>query len=76
MLCPICNNGFLCKSLPRPHVLSYRGFTKQIGTEILLECSSCLYEDLDSVESIVDVDAEMIIFKREINKKLAIGEEL
>lgn len=60
-------------SLHQGH-LSYRGFERKIGTQVYLACSNCLYEATEPLESNVDVDVEMIIFKREINRQLSIGE--
>lgn len=76
MVCPQCNNGFLCPSLPIPSVLSYRRFEKVVGTFTLAECSNGCTASTDSLNSIVDMDAEMNLFKREINARLSIGDEL
>jgi len=74
MICPSCNNGILSPSLPVPLVLTYRSFKKVIGTSTSLDCSSCLYESTGALNSSVDVDAEMLLFKREVNSKLSGGE--
>ena len=60
-----------CQSL---FVVSYRGFTKQIGTQVYLSCSNCLYTSVDALELNVDTDAEMTLFKVEINRQLSIGD--
>ncbi len=74
MICPSCNNGILSPSLPIPLVLSYRSFKKVVGSSTTLECSSCSYEDTESLEANVDIDQEMMLFKREVNTKLSGGE--
>jgi len=76
MICQQCNNGFLSPSLPIPSVLSYRGFEKRVGTFTLSECSNGCMTSTESLNSIVDMDAEINLFKREINAKLSIGDEL
>jgi len=74
MICPSCKAGFLCEPIPKPLVLSYRGFSKQVGMLVFNECSNCLYESTEPVESTIDIDAELVNFKREINKQLSVGE--
>ncbi len=74
MICPACNNGILSPSLPIPLVLSYRSFKKVVGSSTTLDCSSCSYEDIASLKANVDVDQEMMLFKREVNTKLSGGE--
>lgn len=76
MICPQCKNGFICEPTPKPLVLSYRGFSKIVATQLFLGCSNCLYEDIEPSGDIVDIDSEMVVFKREINRKLSIGDEL
>lgn len=76
MICPECNNSILSPSLPVRARISYRGFEKEVGSLTYLGCSSCPYESTDSQNSSVGMVAAMIEFKREINVKLSIGEEL
>ena len=76
MICTNCNNGFLCEPITKPLLLAYRGFTKHVATEVFMSCSNCSYEDVEPLEAIVDVDAELAIFKREINRQLSTGEIL
>lgn len=73
MICPKCANGFLVPSLPRLLELNYRSFSKQIGTQEFMECGNCTYEVFRPTSS-VDVDAEMVKFRREVNMTLSIGE--
>lgn len=75
MICPKCSNGFLSPSLPRPLVLSYRGFSKEVASQIVLECTFCSNE-LTRLCKGVDIDHEWCIFKREVNIKLSGGDEL
>ena len=75
MICPECNNGILSPSLPVGARISYRGFSKEVATLTYLNCSSCSYESTDPVEAI-DMDGLMNDFKREINVRLSLGEEL
>lgn len=74
MLCPSCGDGFLCEPTPKPLILSYRGFEKQICTQLYLSCSNCIYEATEPLESTVDIDAEMMVFKIEINRQFSTGE--
>lgn len=74
MICPACGDGHICEPTPKPLILSYRGFERCVATLAYLSCSNCLYEATEPLESTVDVDAEMIVFKREINRQLSIGE--
>ena len=74
MICPSCNNGILSPSLPKPILLTYRSFNKSVGVSTSIECSSCLYEAKDSLKANVNIDQEMILFKREVNTKLSEGE--
>ena len=74
MICPQCNNGILSPSFPIPLVLTYRSFNKAVGTYVVMECSSCSYESTEPLNSTVDMDQEMIIFKREVNTKLSGGD--
>lgn len=74
MLCPNCGDGYICEPTPKPLILSYRGFERKIGTQVYLACSNCLYEATEPLESTVDIDAEMMVFKIEINRQLSIGE--
>lgn len=77
MICPSCNNGFIVPSIaPTPLVLSYRSFSKVVGNQILHECSNCLYESIEENKNSIDIDQEWVIFKREVNKQLSVGEEL
>lgn len=76
MICPQCSNSILSPSLPRPFVLSYRGFKKEAGSEVYLECSLCPYESLEPLNSTVDVDYEMVKFKREVNMRLSEGDDV
>ena len=76
MLCPSCGDGDICEPTPKPVILSYRGFERCVATQLYLSCSNCLYEATEPVESTVDIEAEIISFKREINRKLSIGDEL
>jgi len=76
MICPQCNNGLLCPSLPKAITVAYRGFTKVVGSKASLDCSSCLYEGTESYNDSVDIDAEFMLFKREINIRLSGGLEL
>ena len=74
MICPKCNNGFLCPAIsPVPLVLTYRSFTKSVGTQLAIQCSNCSYERLEP-NAAIDIDAEWSIFKREINRKLSVEE--
>lgn len=75
MICPSCKDGFVSEPTPKPLILSYRGFEKYLATRLFLACSNCLYEATDPIESTVDVDAEMMTFKREINIRLSGGDE-
>lgn len=79
MICPNCNNGFLTPSFPIPFVLSYRGFTKVVGSQLYIECSSGCNSSTEPTKSIItsgeSLDVEMSKFKYEINRKLS-GEEL
>ena len=70
-ICNHCNDGFLCELITKPLLLAYRGFTKHIATEVFMSCSNCSYV---STEPVGAVDADMVIFKREINRQLSIGE--
>ena len=74
MICPQCHNGFVCEPIPKPLVLSYRGFDKQVATQLFLSCSNCEYAESEPTEGIVDIDYEVEIFKREINRKLSVGD--
>ena len=76
MLCPSCKDGYICEPTPKPLILSYRGFSRHVATLVYLACSNCLYEATEPLESTVDVDAEMITFKRDINRRFSTGEEL
>ena len=74
MICPSCSNGILSPSFPIPLVLTYRSFKKVVGSATTLGCSSCSYEDTDSLEANVDMDQQMSLFKREINTQLSGGD--
>lgn len=74
MLCPICKDGFLCEPIEKPLVVSYRGFSKTMGTSVFLSCSNCLYASTEPLNSVVDIDFELSKFKKEINRKLSIGD--
>lgn len=74
MICPECEDGYIYEPTPKPFILAYRGFTKQIGTQVCLGCTNCLYEATDPSELNVDIDAEIILFQREVNRQLSIGE--
>jgi len=76
MLCINCGDGYICEPLPKPLVLTYRGFKKQIGTQIYLSCSNCLYVSTEPSDGALDMQEEMIAFKREVNMKLSVGEDL
>lgn len=76
MICPNCRAGFVCEPTPKPFILAYRGFTKQIGTQVYLSCSNCLYASVDPLELNVDIDAGMALFRREVNMRLSTGEDL
>lgn len=76
MICPECRDGFIHEPVLEPIVLHYRGFSKEVGVVTHLMCSNCLHTSIDQSSCPVDVDYEMIIFKREVNKQLSIGEEL
>lgn len=79
MICGKCFNGFLCESFPVPFVLSYRGFTRVVGTQVYIECSSGCNNSTEPAKSIItsgeSLDVELSRFKYEINRKLS-GEEL
>jgi hypothetical protein len=74
MICPECKDGFVIEPVTKGFVLSYRGFTKQVGVEVFLSCSNCLYESIEPVQHNIDIDVELIKFKREINKQLSTGD--
>lgn len=76
MICPECKDGFISEPTPKPLTIVYRGFSKQIGTRLCLGCTNCLYEATDPLELNVDIDAEIILFQREVNRQLSIGELL
>jgi len=76
MICPSCNNGFLLPSLFKPSVLNYRGFFKEIGVLVCHEGSNCLFESTEPLKPSFDIDAEMAVFKREINRQLSTGDIL
>ena len=76
MICPACGDGHICEPTPKPLILSYRGFERCVDTQLYLACSNCLYEATEPLESNVDIDAEIMVFKREINRQLSIGDEL
>ena len=76
MICPSCNNGILSPSLLRSSIISYRGFNKAVGTYVVMECSSCSYESTEPLNSTVDMDQELILFKIEVNGMLSGGLEL
>jgi hypothetical protein len=70
MICPQCLNGFLIQDSFNPLkslVLSYRGYSKQVASQVLRQCTNCSYEVVEPVKGI-DVDSEWVIFKREVNK--------
>lgn len=74
MICSHCNNGFLTPTLaPEPLVIIYRGFSKTIGAQLVSECTSCSYSTTEASGS-VDIDSELVKFKREINMKMSEGE--
>lgn len=76
MICNQCRSGFLCEPFLKPLVLRYRGFYKDVGSVEYLSCSNCLYVNLEAPVDNIDYDAEMEVFKREINYRLSMGEEL
>ena len=73
MICPECEDGFVSEPTPKPLVITYRGFSRTLGTQLYLSCTNCLYEATEPLESNVDTDAEMSLFKIEINRKLSTG---
>lgn len=75
MICPKCEDGFISEPTPKPFVITYRGFSKTLGVLVYLSCSNCLYESTEPLKANVDIDAEMILFKREINRQLSVGYE-
>lgn len=76
MICTQCHSGFLVPAItPNPLVLSYRGFDKEIASQLVLECSYCSNELIEPCKGI-DIDHEWCIFKREINSKLSGGDDL
>ncbi len=75
MICPVCKDGFISEPTPKPFVITYRGFSKTLGVLVYLSCSNCLYEATEPLETTVDIDAEITLFKREINRQLSIGSE-
>lgn len=74
MICPECRDRFVSEPTPKPFILSYRGFEKHVATLGYLACSNCLYESTEPLKSTIDVDVEIITFKREINRQLSTGE--
>ena len=50
--------------------------TSEGYTQVYLSCSNCLYASVDPLELNVDIDAEMALFKVEINRQLSTGELL
>lgn len=76
MICTQCNSGFLVPAIaPKPLVLSYRGFSRDVDSQITLECTYCSNELTEPCKGI-DIDHEWCIFKREVNSKLSGGDEL
>lgn len=76
MICTQCHSGFLVQTIaPKPVVLSYRGFSRLTGAQLILECTFCCNELTEPCKGI-DIDREWCIFKREINSKLSGGDEL
>lgn len=74
MICPSCSNSVLSPAIAaKPLVLSYRGFNKEIASQLLLECSYCSYEHTEPLKGI-DIDEQWAVFKREINSRLSGGE--
>jgi len=76
MICQNCHNGILTPTLVKVRRITYRSFIKDLGTELYHECSNCLYEAIEPVRYEVNVDVEMEVFKREVNMKLSVGEDL
>lgn len=74
MICPVCKDGYVSEPTPKPLVVTYRGFNKTLGMLVYLSCSNCLYESTEPLATTVDIDAEMVLFKVEINRQLSIGE--
>lgn len=74
MICPECKDGYVSEPTPKPLTIVYRGFSKQIGTQLYLSCSNCLYASTDPLELNVDIDAEIVTFRRDVNRQLSAGE--
>ena len=74
MICPECNNSLMCHSLPEALTVNYRGFSKQVATQVLLECQDGCTTSREPLNSIVDMDAELSKFKVEINRRFSGGE--
>ena len=70
--CPDCSQGFMLLdefSPSKPIVLTYRGYNKVVATQVFRECSMCSYSSPEPLKGI-DLDQEMIMFKREVNIKI------
>lgn len=74
MICPNCTNSVLAKSFSKPLYFNYRGFKKLVGYTHVFECSYCSYETEDCVEDNECEVFDELLFKREINTMLSVGE--
>lgn len=70
--CPECFQGFMLLDEFSPSkllVLTYRGHSKVVATQVFRECSICSYSFPEPLKDI-DLDQEMVVFKREVNIKI------
>jgi hypothetical protein len=74
LICPNCTNSVLAKSFSKPLYFNYRGFKKLIGYTHVLECSYCSYESEEGLDEEHTDTFDEMLFKREINTMLSIGE--